>query len=280
MKSLSTYLLLMLVMFSISACVAQKIELSQSNIILEAGEPFSPLDYVVSPKSKVEIDNPTNMEIPGDYVVSYGTGKGVVTLSVVVKDTIKPNAILKPVSIAYGETFTPDQFIDKIIDSTAVMVTFEKLPDFSFDGQNQKTMLILTDLGGNITRLEATYSIDGEEAFISDYLDRVPQVIAKFWIFNETVDNYKISGKDAYLIVANEFKSRVENVRDILKINQFLPVINDVIASIDYHLKGIDEITEGLNKNNQRLIDSGYEKLKIGQLLLDRAPSKIENLRK
>ncbi len=81
-----------------------------------------------------------------------------VCFAIIVQDTIAPQYVLAEANACTGYRLAPENFFAEIIDDTNVTVTYEKEPDWSINGQ-QEAVLLLTDEGGNTTRVESVVTI-------------------------------------------------------------------------------------------------------------------------
>ena len=84
----------------------------------------------------------------GEYPVTISYGGKNYDCTLIVKDTIAPEAQVRNLAIYSHETPEPEEFIVSIKDATAVTVQYEKRTDLSKDGSHL-LKLILTDEGGN-----------------------------------------------------------------------------------------------------------------------------------
>lgn len=76
----------------------------------------------------------------------------------IVTEVIPPRGEGKEVSVEAGTVPEPSVFVDKIVDDTAVTVTYKEMPIFVQTGKHS-LVLVLTDLFGNQTEVEATANV-------------------------------------------------------------------------------------------------------------------------
>ena len=99
-----------------------------------------------------------SMDKPGRYplVLSKGFLKYHAVLEIT--DTVSPTATVKDVTLFSPGAVKPEDFLSNIQDVTQVSYRFEKEPDVTAEGSQQVTLL-LTDEGGNETRLQAQLTV-------------------------------------------------------------------------------------------------------------------------
>lgn len=101
-----------------------------------------------------------NLRSPGDYplVLLYNGKEYKVTLCVT--DTVPPVGAPKNATAIkdHGEMVKPIDFIENLIDVTAVTVSYRKEPDFSVPGK-QTVTLLLTDEGGNQSMVDSVLTV-------------------------------------------------------------------------------------------------------------------------
>ncbi len=95
-----------------------------------------------------------NTAVPGTYEVQLQVSGKTETANLVVEDTVAPKATTKDMDVYNLDLVKAEDFIASIDDVTEVTVTFAKAPQK--DKDTQKVELLLTDLGGNETKLTAT----------------------------------------------------------------------------------------------------------------------------
>ena len=94
----------------------------------------------------------------GEYPVTISYGGKNYDCTLIVKDTIAPEAQVQNLAIYSHETPEPEEFIVSIKDATAVTVQYEKRVDLSEDGSHL-LKLILTDEGGNTADYEVVLTV-------------------------------------------------------------------------------------------------------------------------
>lgn len=137
-----------------------------TTLTIEAGAPlpvaadFLPQDEA-DEKAKIRYTTdlatiPTN--IPGTYPVELLCGDKAISAAIIVQDTVAPTGVITDLTLANPQALTADEMVSQIQDATAVKTDFAIVPDLTVAGARQVTV-VLTDLGGNTTRLEATLTI-------------------------------------------------------------------------------------------------------------------------
>lgn len=128
---------------------------------VEAGITLTPQMFLVNQNVTAEYDVSSevlNNRVPGDYNIVVKTSSFKHKILVHVNDTIAPTADAVDCRVDFGQTAKPEDFVKNISDATEVFVSFETVPDFSKDGV-QTVTVVLTDLGGNKTRLNANLTV-------------------------------------------------------------------------------------------------------------------------
>ena len=97
-------------------------------------------------------------DVPGAYHVEMVCGGKTLNATIIVEDTVAPTGVIKDLTLANPQTLTPDQMVSDIQDATKVTATFSPAPDLTVAGDHPVTV-VLTDLGGNTTRLQATLTV-------------------------------------------------------------------------------------------------------------------------
>lgn len=95
---------------------------------------------------------------PGDYPVRLSYYGRVYDSLLKVRDTVQPAASLISLTTLSIETPAPEDFVLATQDVTQVSVAYAAEPDMSREG-DQTVSLLLTDEGGNTTRLDATLTV-------------------------------------------------------------------------------------------------------------------------
>ena len=98
------------------------------------------------------------MDVPGTYELPLTHNGKKYTAVFEVRDTVAPAATAVDVTVSGGQSVTADSFVTQVQDATKVSVSFEAAPDTSAAG-TQTVTVVLTDLGGNTTRLTANLTV-------------------------------------------------------------------------------------------------------------------------
>lgn len=106
-----------------------------------------------------------NIACPGEYNIVIETEYFVYKSVLHIKDSIPPEGNPEKVKLELGTECEADRFVKDIRDATMVEVSYEEKPDFTKAG-NQEVGVVLTDLGGNQTRIHA-------ELFISQVVSEL-----------------------------------------------------------------------------------------------------------
>ena len=109
-----------------------------------------------------------DLKTPGSYPVQVQYKNKTYDCTVIVEDTIAPQAKVHNLSVYAGQTLNPEDFVSDIIDATAVTVTLKPEPDLTVEAQTLMPV-ILTDAAGNRTEYEAVLSgfVDNGEPKLS-----------------------------------------------------------------------------------------------------------------
>ena len=99
-----------------------------------------------------------DLKTPGSYPVQVQYKNKTYDCTVIVEDTIAPQAKVHNLSVYAGQPLNPEDFVSDIIDATAVTVTLKPEPDLTVEAQTLMTV-ILTDAAGNRTEYEAVLSV-------------------------------------------------------------------------------------------------------------------------
>lgn len=105
----------------------------------------------------------TNLSIidvnsPGVYKIEIQIGKKIFSSNLKVVDTTAPVAEVVKQEIWANQNLEAKAFVKNIVDVTDVKVSFKKQPDFGKVGSSE-VLIILEDLGGNKTELQALLTI-------------------------------------------------------------------------------------------------------------------------
>lgn len=103
---------------------------------------------------------------PGTYPVQIKVGRRVYESSLLIVDTVPPAADVVTHDISELAVLQPEDFLSAITDATQVAVRFDQTPSFGVAGE-YPVQLILTDLGGNTTRLDTKLRISNIVAAVN-----------------------------------------------------------------------------------------------------------------
>ena len=94
----------------------------------------------------------------GEYPVQIRYKNKTYDCTVIVEDTIAPEAAVHNVSVYSGQPLKPEDFVTGITDVSPVTVTLKPEPDLTVESQTLMTVT-LTDAAGNSTAYEAVLSV-------------------------------------------------------------------------------------------------------------------------
>lgn len=97
------------------------------------------------------------VNVPGKYPVLLDYKGKQYSTQLVIVDTVAPKGQPQDVTVCNPETLDPNAFVTDIEDATEVTVSFAKQPDMT--AQEQQVEILLTDAGGNTTRLQAQLTV-------------------------------------------------------------------------------------------------------------------------
>lgn len=135
-----------------------------SHAIIEAGDvTVTPEDFAKDPLKEVFFADGFDIssidpKVPGDYKVALTSGFYTYESTLTVEDTTAPTADPIPVTLEFGGSASPEDFLENIFDVTEVTASFEKEPDYTKGGES-KVSLLLSDTSGNQTTYESTLTI-------------------------------------------------------------------------------------------------------------------------
>ena len=170
-RSLRPVLITLIVALSALLCIALVFLWNMLNpkvpvLTVEAG---SPLPSAVSffPDSKQDVAyldgvEAVAMDTPGRYPLQLSKGSRTYDAILNVTDTTAPVATAQNVTVYIPGKATAEAFVSQIQDATQVSVRFESQPDMATEGTRQVTV-ILTDLGGNETQLQAQLTVVNDQ---------------------------------------------------------------------------------------------------------------------
>lgn len=157
---------------------------------VEAGVAVAPLDFLKKEDENAAFAKDSeqfDITEPGEYHIRVKSGLFTHSCTLVIQDTIAPQAQAASVRLEMGDFCEAKRFVTDIADATQVAVTYETEPDFTIVGL-QPVQIALTDKGGNRTIVES-------ELFITQVIDSVTI---------EAGDD--APGLDSFVIAAQESK--------------------------------------------------------------------------
>ncbi len=133
---------------------------------VESGEPWPKASDFIKNKNEIKADAVsyvTDIEsietaVPGTYAVQISYGNNVINVDIAVRDTVAPVGAVKDLVLYNPKSVEADVFVVECSDVTEVTVRFEAEPDLTQQG-SREVVILLEDLGGNVTRLCANLSI-------------------------------------------------------------------------------------------------------------------------
>lgn len=135
---------------------------------VEAGVSVSPSDFLKEPDEKAFFtQNSQQFDItePGEYKIEVKSGMFTHRCTLIITDTIAPQAETVQVILEMGEICEAESFVTGVTDATQVEVSYVETPDFTKAG-SQSVSVALIDKGNNKTVLDS-------ELFISQVLTDV-----------------------------------------------------------------------------------------------------------
>lgn len=134
----------------------------RDTVTVEAGEPLPDAAAFLREGETAEVAygdvSSVLTDVPGTYPVTLVCGGEARSVSVCVVDTIPPEGMVQALTAFHPDAPTPEDFVTKILDATAVSVRYETEPDMETPGEQPVTVL-LTDAGGNVTKLQAVLTV-------------------------------------------------------------------------------------------------------------------------
>lgn len=106
-----------------------------------------------------------DIAVPGTYQIEIKSGWFTHKATLYIEDTIAPQAQAVTMDLQMGETCSAEDLVTNIMDATKVTAAFAEEPDFTLAG-SQKVTVQLTDLGQNVTEIEA-------EIFIAQVIEEL-----------------------------------------------------------------------------------------------------------
>jgi len=123
---------------------------------VEAGVQVAPSDFLKQPDEEAYFadgSQPFDITQPGEYLVKVKSGFFTHNCTLIIQDTIAPQAEVRQVRTQIGEACEAEEFVTGITDATAVTISYAADPDFSKPGV-QSVQVLLEDLGHNQTILQ------------------------------------------------------------------------------------------------------------------------------
>lgn len=108
-------------------------------------------------KAETDLDGLT-LDVPGSYPVQLRCLWRRAECRLVVEDTLAPRGQTRDLTAFYTQIPDAADFLVSREDATEVVVSYAQAPDASIAG-DQRVAILLTDLGGNVTRLEAVLTL-------------------------------------------------------------------------------------------------------------------------
>lgn len=161
----------------------------------EAGVEVQAQDFFKNPSTDAvfaENSPEFNIHIPGEYRVRVRSGLFSHECTLCIRDTIAPRATVDSVELDYGRICRPEDFVSDIQDATTVSVVFAEAPDFGQWGE-QEIVVLLSDMGGNMTRLETSL-------FITPVLAELQWEVGAA---APTADDFTMAGNEKKLLTAD-----------------------------------------------------------------------------
>lgn len=172
---------------------------------VEAGIPVAASDFLKEPDEGAfftQDSQPFDIAEPGEYAIRVKSGIFTHRCTLIIADTIAPEAEPVKVVLEMGESCEAVSFISDVADATQVTVAYMETPDFTKAG-SQPVRIALTDKGGNQTVLDS-------ELYISQVLMDV------------TIEaGEKAPGLDSFVIAAENasFITKMETI-DYTKVGE------------------------------------------------------------
>lgn len=135
----------------------------KDTVSLEAGTVVEPAAFVKKDTTTAAFADTAavdaiDVSAPGSYEVTLTVGGRDYVSTLVIEDTIAPQATaLKAVAFVGGQ-LNPADCVTDIVDATAVSLAFSKEPDLTQAGETSGQVL-LTDAGGNETAVDFTATV-------------------------------------------------------------------------------------------------------------------------
>ncbi len=131
------------------------------DVTVEVGTSVSMEDFLVGnsifPTAMQTDLESLDLSKPGDYPISIFHAGFSHSAVLHVKDTVKPTATVRDITVYSDKLPEASEFVTDIIDVTEVTVSYLTPPVAATTGQQELT-IVLTDLGGNVTEYPVTLS--------------------------------------------------------------------------------------------------------------------------
>lgn len=144
---------------------------------VEAGVSVSPSDFLKEPDDKAfftQDSQPFDIAEPGEYKIKVKSGMFTHWCTLIIVDTIAPEAKPAQVMLEMGESCGAESFAADITDATQVKASYVEIPDFTKAG-SQPVRITLTDKGNNQIVLDSELFISQAVANVTiEAGDRAP----------------------------------------------------------------------------------------------------------
>jgi hypothetical protein len=179
-------LIVLVVVLSLILCAALLFLFTLTNqetllLTAEAGSPLPAASEFFSGNKQDALytggADAVSMDKPGDYPLTISQGFFSYDAVLQVRDTIAPTATVTDATVINPSEVNADRFVSDIRDATHVTSFLELSPDALHAGEHTVTV-VLKDLGGNETRLQAklTVIIDSQAPTITGVRDLLTYV--------------------------------------------------------------------------------------------------------
>lgn len=136
------------------------------SLTVESGEAFPDAAEFLMDEEEAEKEIVTYVKdistlqtnVPGSYSAELKCREKIIPVTIVVRDTVAPEAAVKELSLVNPQTVKPEDFVESYSDETEVLIRFAAEPVLDESG-SQKVVVVLEDQGGNETRLETALNV-------------------------------------------------------------------------------------------------------------------------
>ena len=144
----------------------------KSLLVMEAGSPVpGKEDFILESASDLSgmvemVTRPEsiNMFAVADQEISFLFGDYSFTSILRTRDTIPPVVTaVESLTLPSGTQPDPKAFISSANDATSLTYAFEKEPDMTLYGQAQEVAVLVTDAGGNVTRVTSSLTVSQDD---------------------------------------------------------------------------------------------------------------------